>query len=145
MPIERALVSGLLGLAAIALTPGCTPVALQPVTSTGLVIYTKGASQHTARVQLALPPNDVYSGMLAIVGRMPELTVVNQDDRKFFLEVVNGKWRLSGQATDLGRGETLLFVWADAGSSGQSGRELALDAVKLLCTELGVECSVQDF
>lgn len=135
----------LLGLAAIALTAGCTPLALQPVTSSGLIIYTKGASQHTARVQLALPPEDVYAGILTIVRRMPELTVVNQDDRRFFLEVVEGTRRLSGQATDLGRGETLLFVWADAGESGLSGRELALEAVERLCTELEVECSMQDF
>lgn len=134
----------LLGLVAIALTSACTPVALQPVTSTGLIIYTKGATQYTAKVQLALPPDDVYAGMLTIVGRMPELTVVNRDDRRFFLEVVEGTRRLSGQVTDLGHGETLLFVWADAGESGQSGRELALEAVELLCTELRVECSMQD-
>ncbi len=134
----------LLGLVAIALTSACTPVALQPVTSTGLIIYTKGATQYTAKVQLALPPDDVYAGMLTIVGRMPELTVVNRDDRRFFLEVVEGTRRLSGQVIDLGHGETLLFVWADAGESSQSGRELALEAVELLCTELRVECSMQD-
>lgn len=133
----------LLGLAAIVLAAGCTPVALQPVTSTGLIIYTKGAAQHTARVQLARPPNDVYAGILAVVGRVPEWTVVNRDDRRFFLEAMEGTRRLSAQATDLGRGETLLFVWADAGESGQSSHELAVKAVELLCTELGVECSMQ--
>ena len=141
---ERALTIGLLGLAAITATAGCTPIALQPVTSTGLVVYTRGASQHTAKVQLALPPNDVYAGMLAVIRRMPELTVVNQDNRRFFVEVMEDTRRLSGQATDLGRGETLLFVWADTGISGQSGRELALEAVDKLCTELAVECIIQD-
>lgn len=145
MSVDRALAFGLLGLAALALTAGCTPLALQPMTSTGLVVYTKGASQHTASVQLALPPNEVYAGMIATIDSMPELKVVNRDDRRFFIEVVEGTRRVSGQATDLGRGETLLFVWADAGNTGQSGRKLALEAVELLCTEMKVECSVQEF
>ena len=135
----------LLGLAAVALTSACTPLALQPVTSTGLVVYTKGASQHTASVQLAMPPNDVYAGILTVISGMPDLTVVNQDDSRFFLEVVKGPLRVSAQATDLGRGETLLFVWADAGNSGRSGRELALEAVEKLCTEVKVECTLQEF
>lgn len=128
----------------MALASGCTPLALQPATSTGLAVYTKGASRHTARVQLARPPNEVYAGMLAVVRDELKWTVVSQDDRRFFLEAAEGTRRLSGQATDLGRGATLLFVWADAGETGETGRDLALKAVEALCTDLGVDCTVED-
>jgi len=144
MPVCRAATSGILALAMTALASGCTPLALQPATSTGLVVYTRGASQHTARVQLARPPHDVYAGMLAIIGRMPDLKVVRQDDGRFYIEVVRGTQRLSGQATDLGRGETLLFIWADSGDSGGSGRDLTKKAVESLCAELTVKCTVED-
>ncbi len=144
MPVERALTFGLLGLAAIALTPACTPLALQPATSAGLVVYSKGASQNTASVRLALPPDAVYRGMLGMLERRPELTVINRNDKRYLLEVTDGERRLTGQATDLGRGETLLFIWIDAGDSGQTGRDLMEDAIKVVCTELAVECEVQD-
>jgi len=144
MSVVRASIFGLLGLAAIALTPGCTPVALQPVTSSGLVVYSKGASLGTASVRLALPPAEVYRGMLGMVERRPELTVINRNDARYLLEVDDRGRRLTGQATDLGRGETLLFIWVDTGDTGQTGQDLMEDAITAVCTELAVECEVQD-
>jgi hypothetical protein len=145
MSVLRALTFGLLGLAAIVLTPGCTPVALQPVTSSGLVVYSKGASQHTASLRLALPPDAIYRSLLGMIERRPELTVVNRNDKRYLLEVTQGGRRFTGQATDLGRGETLLFLWADAGDSGETGRDIMEDAITDICTELVVECETQDF
>lgn len=130
-------------LAAWVLT-ACTPVAMQPVTSSGLVVYSKGARQQTASLRLAMPPAEVYRGMLGMVERRPQLTVINSNDKRYLLEVTDGGRRLTGQATDLGRGETLLFIWADAGDSGQTGRDLIEDAITLVCTELRVECEAQD-
>ena len=144
MFVERALIFGVLGLAAIALTPSCTPLALQPVTSTGLIVCSMGASQHTASVRLSLPPDAVYRGVLGMLESHPELTVFNGNDKRYFLEVTDCERRLTGQATDLGRGETLLFIWADAGDSGQTGRDLMEEAITAVCTELAVECEVQD-
>jgi len=144
MPAQTALALATLALAAIVQTSACTPLALQPTTSSGLIVYSKEAARHTARVQLPRPPEDVYAGMLAVVGRVPEWKIVTHDDRRFSIEAAEGTKRLGSQATDLGRGETLLFIWADAGESGQSGRDLALRAVELLCAELRVECSMED-
>jgi hypothetical protein len=118
---------------------GCATM-LQPVASTGLIVHARGASQHTATVQLALPPGEVFAGMLRVAARHPEFRVVNKVQSRFLLEVKDGTRRLTGQATDLGGGKTLLFMWTDAGGSGQTGRELALDAVKEICTELAVQC-----
>jgi hypothetical protein len=120
---------------------GCA-TALQPAASTGLVVYTKGARQYTVTVHLALPPGDVYAGMLRVAARHPQFRVVNKVQSRFLLEVEDDTRRLTGQATDLGRGETMLFMWADAGGSGQTGQALALDAVKEICAELAVQCQV---
>jgi hypothetical protein len=120
---------------------GCATM-LQPVASTGLIMHTRGASQHTATVQLALAPGEVFAGMLRVAARHPEFRVVNKVQSRFLLEVADGTRRLAGQATDIGGGKTLLFMWADAGGSGQTGRALALDAVKEICTELAVQCQV---
>ena len=118
---------------------GCATM-LQPVASTGLIVHARGASQHTATVQLALPPGEVYAGMLRVAARHPEFRVVNNLPSRFLLEVKDGTRSLTGQATDLGGGKTLLFMWTDAGGTGQTGRELALDAVKEICAELAVQC-----
>ena len=80
--------------------------------------------------------------MLRVAARHPEFRVVNKVQSRFLLEVADGTRRLTGQATDIGGGKTLLFMWADAGGSGQTGRALALDAVKEICTELAVQCQV---
>lgn len=145
MPVQRTLALALLGLVATAPTPGCTPVALQPVTSTGLVVYSKGASQDTASVILALTPDRVYRGMIGMLERRPHVTVINRNDKRYLLEVEDRGRRLTGQATDLGRGETLLFIWVDAGDTGQTGQDLIEDAITTVCKELAVECTVQAF
>ena len=144
MSASRVITFGLMGLAVAVLMPACTPVALQPVTSSGLVVYSRGASQDTASLRLALPPDAVFRGLLGIIERRPDVTLVNRNDKRYLLEVTQGQTRLTGQATDLGRGETLLFLWADTGDSGETGRDLMEDAITDICTELAVECEVQD-
>lgn len=127
----------------ICLTQGCA-TALHPAASTGTVMYTMGARQHTAMLQIALPPADVYSGLLRIVKRDPAVVIENQNDKRFLLEVEKNSKRLTGQATDLGRRETLLFLWADAGDSSETGAQLMKKVVKEICTELAVKCEVKE-
>jgi hypothetical protein len=120
---------------------GCA-TALHPGAFTGLIFHTRGANQHTATVQLALPPGEVYAGMLRVAARHSEFRVANKVQSRFLLEVEDGTRRLTGQATDLGEGKTLLFMWADAGGSGQTGQALLLEAVKEICAELAVQCEM---
>ena len=122
---------------------GCTYGAMQAPTSAGLVGYTKGASQHTATVQIARPPAEVYAGMLRIIARRPDVTVINQDKKHYLVEVTKGEKRLTGQATELDAYSTLFFIWADAGASGQTGQNLALTAMRELCAELKIECKME--
>ena len=123
---------------------GCTYGPMKEPTTAGLVIYTKGAKQHTANLQIALPPTEVYAGMLRAVARHPELHIINNDQKRYLLEVLAGDLSLTGQATELDQNSTLFFIWADAGSSGQTGESLAMRAIRELCSELAIDCTMKD-
>jgi hypothetical protein len=120
----------------------CTYGSMRAPTSAGMVVYTKGARQHTATVQIAQPPAEVYAGMLRILARRPDLKVINNDEKHYLLEVVKGEKNLTAQATELDTNSTLFFIWADAGESGQTGHDLALDAMRNICAELKIECKM---
>ena len=52
---------------------------------------------------------------------------------------------MTGQVTDLGGGRSLIYVWADAGESGVTGKELAIDVVERVCDELGVQYELVNY
>lgn len=121
-------------LGACALLPGGT------VTRSATVVYTAGASQHTAAVELEVPAAEVFAALVRIIKENPDVEVVNRNDQALLIEVAQQQERrITGQVSRLGSGNSLLYIWADAGSSGRSGREMALSAVELICDELGVE------
>ncbi len=117
---------------------GCSTLPGGSVYDAATVVYTEGASQHTVAVELPVAPGDVFGSMSRVVEQLPDAKVVNHNEKTFLLEITISGKRLTGQATDLGNGETLLFIWADAGITGQSGEELALTAVEKICDELDV-------
>jgi hypothetical protein len=121
---------------------GCAYGPMEAPTSAGMVVYTKGAQQHTATVQIARPPAEVYAAMLRVITKRPDLMVINNDEKRYLLEIAKGEKRLTGQATELDANSTLFFIWADAGASGQSGQNLALTAVRALCAELKIVCKM---
>lgn len=121
----------------------CAYGPMQAPTSAGLVVYTKGARQHTATVEIARPPAEVYAAMQKAIAKRPDVKVINNDEKRYLLEVTKGEKRLTGQATKLDTNSTLLFIWADAGASGQSGQNLALTAMRELCAELQIECKME--
>jgi hypothetical protein len=121
----------------------CAYGPMQAPTSAGMVVYTKGARQHTATVQLARPPAEVYAAMLRVAAQHPEYKILNKDDKRFMLELTEGERSLAGQATELDPNSTLFFIWADAGQSGQTGQSLALNAMRELCAELKIECKMK--
>jgi hypothetical protein len=124
---------------------GCTYGAMKAPTSAGMVVYTRGASLHTATIQIAKPPAEVYSAMLRAVAKYPKkVTVVNNDKKRYLLEVTHDGKRLTGQAMELDANSTLFFIWADTGDSGDTGKHLAETATRTLCAELKIECKMKD-
>ena len=133
LPIAVLFVSALLISGCIAL-PGGT------VTDAATVVYTSGARQHTAAVELHVPAAEVFEALVRVVEEHPDVEIVDRHDKAFLLEVAQGEERrFTGQVTSLGSGSSLLYIWADAGASGQSGRSMAISAVEIICDELGVD------
>jgi len=118
----------------------CAPLPGSTVTSAATVVYTAGASQYTAAVELPVQPPTVFEAMVRLIKERPDVEVINRNDKAFLIKVAEGPERhLTGQVTKLGSGNSLLYIWADAGGSGQTGQELAISTVELICNELGVE------
>ena len=55
------------------------------------------------------------------------------------VEVDRDGARLTGQVTKLDARQSLLYIWADAGLSDQTGRSLAISSIERICDELGVD------
>ena len=127
------------GVAEVVLT-GCAPLPGSTVTNAATVVYTAGARQHTAAVELPVAPPVVFEALVRLIKERTDVEVVDRNDKAMLIEVAQeNERRITGQVTKLGAGNSLLYVWADAGSSGQSVREMAISAIELICEELGVE------
>jgi hypothetical protein len=125
--------------AAAMLSTGCAALPGGSVTNAATVVYTAGATQHTAAVEMPVEAATVFEAVIRVIEETPDVEVVNRNDKAFLIEVVQGERRVTGQVTKLGSGTSLLYIWADAGSSGETGRELAISAVEIVCDELDVE------
>lgn len=125
------------------LTQACATT-LQPVATTSTVLFTEGSRQHTAMLLIALPSKDVYAGLLRIIESQPDLTVINREDERYLIEVEKDGRQVAGQASDIGHGETLLFLWADAGDTGDTGANINRKSVNRICHELKVKCEVKN-
>ena len=128
-----------------ALLSGCVFLPGGTVTNSATVVYTAGASQHTAAVELQLAADVVFEALVRIIKESPDVEVVNRNDQAFLIEVAQKERRITGQVTKLGSGSSLLYIWADAGSSGESGRGMAISAVEVICDELGVSYELVNY
>jgi len=139
------LLSAVFGLAAGMLT-GCAPLPGSSVSNAATVVYTAGARQHTAAVELPVAPPVVFEALVRLIKERTDVEVVDRNDKAMLIEVAQeNERRITGQVTKLGAGNSLLYVWADAGSSGQSGREMAISAIELICEELGVDYELVNY
>jgi len=136
---KRLLPTAVLFVSAM-LVSGCSPMPGSSVTNAATIVYTSGASQFTAAVELQVSAAEVFETMVRIVDEHPKVEVVHRNDNAYLIDAAQDKQRrFTGQVTRLGSGNSLLYIWADAGSSGLSGREMAITAVEIICDELGVD------
>jgi len=125
---------------------GCAPLPGSSFTHATTVVYTAGASRHTAAVELPVEPPIVFEALLRLIEKRPDVDVVDRNDKAMLIEVTReNEHRFTAQVTKLGSGNSLLYVWADAGSSGQSGRQMAISAVESICAELGVDYELVNY
>lgn len=124
---------------------GCTAMPARQAVDAANVVYTQGSSHHMIAAQVPLDAARVYESFDRVLSEHPELSVVTRKDAAMMLEVTRDDVRLTGQVTSLGTGRSLLYVWADAGDSGLSGREMSERAVAAICEDLGVSIQRVDY
>ena len=135
----------MVGLVGMFILLGCTYGAMKAPTDAGLVVYTRGASLHTSTIQIAKPADEVYAGMLRAVANYPkEMTIVNNDEKRYLLELTSEGKRITGQAMEVDANTTLFFIWADSGATSDTGKNMAERATRALCAELKIECQMKD-
>ena len=127
------------------LLSGCTALPGGQVVESALVVHTAGSKKHTAAVQVPLPAAEVYATIVRLVEDNPDLIIENRNAKAYLIEVAEDSQVLTGQVTDLGAGRSLLYVWADAGESGVTGKELATDVVERVCDALGVKYELVNY
>lgn len=135
----------LLALPTLALLHGCG-TAFESFMTEGTILYTHGARQDTAMLQIDLPPDRVYQSLLDVVAKRPKLKLVNQNAERYLIEAERDDGAmLSVQATPLSSNQTLLFLWADARATTKvTGEDLARYASEEICRELAVKCVIKE-
>ena len=109
------------------------------------VVYSAGSKKHTAAVQVPVAAPEVYASIVRLLEEERDLDFQSRNDKAMLIEVEKGSRSLTGQVTDLGANSSLLYVWADAGKSGETGEELAISVVELVCDELGVKYELVNY
>jgi len=129
LPISAILASAVFLHACLG-TPGTT------VTNAGEVVYLAGAKQDTVSVTLAAPPAAVFDSMIRLIVSAEMAEVIQRDDASRMVEVSLDGRSLNVQATEHSDGETLLFVWADAGDTGLTGNEVAMSTIRAISEDV---------
>ena len=124
------------------LVSGCSLMPGSSVTNAATVVYAAGASQYTAAVELQVPAAEVFDALVRTIKEHPEIEIIKRNDKARLIEVSQQERRITGQVSSLGSGDSLLYIWADAGSTGEAGREIAMAAVEFICNELGVDYEI---
>ena len=123
---------------AIFLLFGCSALPGGQVVDSALIVHTEGSRQHMVAVKVPADASKVFAAFVDQLEQRPEVSVVNRNDKAYFLEVSHDGKNVTGQVTELDVHRSLLYVWADAGDSHMSGHDLAISVVEVICDELGV-------
>ena len=111
-------------------TPGTT------VTNAGEVVYLAGPKQETVTVTLAARPEAVFDSIIRTIVEAEAAEVIQRNDESRMVEVSYAGRSFNAQATEFGNGETLLFLWVDAGDTGLTGNEVAMSTIDTISKDL---------
>ena len=111
-------------------TPGTT------VTNAGEVVYSRGAKEGSVTATLPVSPERVFGSMVRIIAEAETAEVIQKNDASRMVEVTLDGKSINAQATEYDDGGTLLFLWADAGESGLTGKEVAMSMIDTISKDL---------
>ena len=124
---------------------GCTALPGGEVTDAALVVYTEGSRHDTLAATVPTDAATVYASFSRIIEAEPDVEIVNRKDNAMMMEVTQGELSVTAQVTPFGDDKSLLYIWADAGDSGRTGRDLATAVVERICEEVGVPYEVVEY
>ncbi len=138
MQVGRRLLCAILPLLVIG-SAGCGATL---VTAGAAVIYYKSKGNQTATVELKAKPDAVYQAAIAAAKKSPMITIAKQNDEQRKLELSREQKTVALEVQELSTGATKLTVSSDKVEAGQSGTDLAVEAIKRVCDEMKVEYKV---
>ena len=112
------------------------------LSSVATVVYMRSNNHLTTTVLIKKAPDAVYAAMIQIIERTPDIKTIKKKDKDYLIEASRGDDKATAKATPYGSGLTQLIVTADAGKGDRSDEDLALNMVRQICEELGVEYKV---
>ncbi len=109
------------------------------LTTVATVVKMRSSNHFTTTVLVKRAPADVYAAMLRVVERKSDVEIVSKDVDTYLLEATRGERHVTAKATAFNSGMTQLMITSDAGKSDRADEDLAFDAVRQICEELGVK------
>jgi len=123
---------------AIVLITGCGALPGGQVTDAALMVHTEGSRHDTLAVTVPADAASVYASFARLIEEQDDIEVVSRKDNAMMIEVTKDELSITAQTTRLGAGRSLLYIWADAGDSGRTGKEVSTAVAEAVCEELGV-------
>ena len=129
----------------VAASAGCTGMPGGEVTDAAMVVYTEGSRHDTLAATVPTDAATVYASFARIIEAEPDVEIINRKDNAMMMEVTQYEYRITAQVTAFGADKSLLYIWADAGDSGRTGKDLATAVVERICDEVGVRYEVVQY
>ncbi|NIS91040.1 MAG: hypothetical protein GTN98_13345 [Woeseiaceae bacterium] len=124
---------------------GCTALPGGEVSDAALVVYTEGSRHDTLAATVPADAAIVYASFARIIEAEEGVEIIHRKDNAMMMEVKQGEYSITSQVTRFGESKSLLYIWADAGDSGRTGRDLATAVVERICEEVGVPYEVVEY
>lgn len=128
-------------MAALIMVPLLLQGCIVFLSSVATVIMMKGEEHHTTTVLVKKTPSEVYAAMTRIIAQRPEIDVKRKDDQTFLIEAAGKNGNVTAKATAHNADVTQLIVTSDS-QTDLSDADLALNVVKQICDELGIDYKV---
>jgi hypothetical protein len=107
-----------------------------------VVNFIEKGSQYTATLEVAKEADEIYRIVVRELEQIPDVRIIRKDDSKFSVEASRAEKITLITASPLGAGKSRVTVQADAGKSWEESKDLAHRAVRRICEEVQMRCTL---
>ena len=98
--------------------------------------------QYTATLDVSKEAGEIYHIVVRELEKIPDVTIIKKDDSGFLVEASRAGKITRITASPLGAGKSRVTVKADAGKSWEESKDLANRAVRRICEEVQMRCTL---